>query len=46
MANMLRFTKMHGIGNDYIYFDCTRGEEQSGIPTDVLTDNSRLGRLS
>ena len=46
MANMLRFTKMHGIGNDYIYFDCTRGEERSGIPTDVLTDNSRLGRLS
>lgn len=46
MDNILRFTKMHGIGNDYIYFDCTRGEERSGIPTDVLTDNSRLGRLS
>jgi len=21
---MLKFTKMHGIGNDYIYFDCTK----------------------
>ena len=20
----LKFTKMHGIGNDYIYFDCTK----------------------
>ena len=23
---MLKFTKMHGIGNDYIYFDCTEHE--------------------
>lgn len=23
---MLKFTKMHGIGNDYIYFDCTKNE--------------------
>ncbi len=22
----MRFTKMHGIGNDYIYFDCTKEE--------------------
>ncbi len=22
----LKFTKMHGLGNDYIYFDCVRGE--------------------
>ena len=21
---MLKFTKMHGIGNDYVYFDCTK----------------------
>ena len=20
----MRFTKMHGIGNDYVYVDCTR----------------------
>ena len=23
----LNFTKMHGCGNDYIYFDCIRGPE-------------------
>lgn len=23
---MIKFTKMHGIGNDYIYFDCTEHE--------------------
>lgn len=23
---MLKFTKMHGAGNDYIYFDCTKNE--------------------
>ena len=22
----MRFTKMHGLGNDYIYLDCTKGE--------------------
>ncbi len=22
----MRFTKMHGIGNDYVYVDCTRGD--------------------
>ncbi|MBR1779119.1 MAG: diaminopimelate epimerase, partial [Clostridia bacterium] len=23
----LKFTKMHGCGNDYIYFDCTKSNE-------------------
>ncbi len=26
VARTLHFTKMHGIGNDYIYFDCTQNE--------------------
>lgn len=43
---MLRFTKMHGIGNDYIYFDCTRAEASSGIPQDILNNNDKLASLS
>ncbi len=27
--NEIRFTKMHGIGNDYIYIDCTEAETPS-----------------
>lgn len=46
MRNQLLFTKMHGIGNDYIYFDCTRGEESSGIPECILNDDKSLNRLS
>lgn len=22
-----KFTKMHGLGNDYVYMDCTKGQE-------------------
>lgn len=29
---MLKFTKMHGLGNDYVYMDCTKSEE----PKDVV----------
>ena len=43
---MLKFTKMHGIGNDYIYFDCTLGENSSGIPDSVLADDNGLSKLS
>ena len=25
-AEVIRFTKMHGIGNDYIYIDCMKSE--------------------
>ncbi len=25
----IRFTKMHGIGNDYIYIDCMESEPES-----------------
>lgn len=28
---MLKFTKMHGLGNDYVYMDCTK----SGVPDNV-----------
>lgn len=24
---MRKFTKMHGLGNDYVYMDCTMGQE-------------------
>ena len=24
MVKFMKFTKMHGCGNDYIYFDCTQ----------------------
>ena len=29
----MKFTKMHGIGNDYIYFDCTKEEIKN--PEDI-----------
>lgn len=28
---MIKFTKMHGLGNDYVYMDCTK----SGVPDNV-----------
>ena len=28
---MIKFTKMHGLGNDYIYIDCTNGERIENI---------------
>ena len=30
---MLNFTKMHGLGNDYVYIDCTKNEEIGDIPS-------------
>lgn len=30
---MLKFTKMHGLGNDYVYMDCTK----SGEPKDIAS---------
>lgn len=29
---MIKFTKMHGLGNDYVYLDCTK----SGVPDDIV----------
>ncbi len=36
MANVVRMTKMHGIGNDYLYVDCRE--------RDVVSDPPRLAR--
>ena len=36
MANVVRMTKMHGIGNDYVYVDCRE--------RDVVADPPRLAR--
>lgn len=36
----IRFTKMHGCGNDYIYLDC----RQSGPPADIAALSVRLSR--
>ena len=29
---MINFTKMTGLGNDYIYIDCTNGKNLKNIP--------------
>ena len=29
---MIKFTKMHGLGNDYVYIDCTKEELNEDIP--------------
>lgn len=30
---MIQFTKMHGLGNDYVYIDCTKQKLQEDIPS-------------
>lgn len=30
---MIKFTKMHGLGNDYVYIDCTNGQKIGNIST-------------
>ena len=37
---MLEFTKMTGLGNDYIYVDCTNGTKIKNVPevTKKLSD--------
>lgn len=37
----MRFTKMHGIGNDYIYVDCMDGTF-GGADRGILTDDRRI----
>ena len=41
----MKFTKMHGLGNDYIYVDCTDGTF-GGKDSTILTDDLRLGDIS
>lgn len=28
---MIKFTKMHGLGNDYVYMDCTKSGEPNNL---------------
>lgn len=30
---MIKFTKMQGLGNDYVYMDCTKNGEPIDIPS-------------
>lgn len=32
VADFMRFTKMHGAGNDYVYVDCFNGSPPSNLP--------------
>lgn len=41
----MRFTKMHGLGNDYIYIDCMDGTF-GGDDKSIVTDTSRLEEIS
>lgn len=41
----MKFTKMHGLGNDYIYVDCMDGS-MGGDDSTLLTDDNRLAELS
>ena len=41
----MRFTKMHGLGNDYIYIDCMDGTF-GGDDRSIVTDSSRLEEIS
>lgn len=42
---MMRFTKMHGLGNDYIYIDCMDGSF-GGVDSSILNDNERIADIS
>lgn len=42
-AEKLRFTKMHGIGNDYVYIDCTNGAPSNPESLSILlSDRHRV----
>jgi len=41
----MRFTKMHGLGNDYVYIDCMDGTF-GGDDRSIVTDSSRLEEIS
>ena len=32
---MIKFTKMHGLGNDYVYIDCTKKGHKIDNPSDL-----------
>ncbi len=39
----MKFYKMHGIGNDYIYFDCMKGEIENPAQLSVRLSDRRFG---
>lgn len=41
----MKFTKMHGLGNDYIYIDCMDGSF-GGADSSLIYDDDRLDRKS
>ncbi len=42
-AEKLRFTKMHGIGNDYVYIDCTSGSPSNPEALSILLSDRHKG---
>ena len=41
----MKFTKMHGLGNDYIYIDCMDGSF-GGADSSIIGDDARLAEIS
>lgn len=44
-AIRMKFTKMHGLGNDYIYIDCMDGSF-GGADSSIISDDKRLADIS
>ncbi len=42
-VDKLRFTKMHGIGNDYIYIDCTNGSPENPEALSIFLSDRHKG---
>ena len=38
----MKFTKMHGLGNDYIYIDCTKNKNNIETPGELSKTISDL----
>ena len=43
MGNLIRFTKMQGCGNDYVYVDCTKGIPFDPVKTAIAVSNRNFG---
>ena len=43
MGNLIRFTKMQGCGNDYVYVDCTKGIPFDPVETAKKVSNRNFG---
>lgn len=42
-TRVLRFTKMHGIGNDYVYFDCTHNTPSNLAELSIFLSDRHCG---